>query len=84
MEHQSEESRFIHLFFAILLCLILCICTMGLLFLSSCQYVPEIAKDVDDIATDNAIRVEISRETFQKDTDLDINIQVNNKDKEVK
>jgi len=49
-------------------------------FLTSCQYLPQIAKDVEDIATDTAIKIEISRETFQKETDLQIQINVQNKD----
>lgn len=50
------------------------------LFVSSCQYIPNMAKDIESIATDTAIRVEISRETFLKETDLEININVQNKD----
>jgi hypothetical protein len=48
--------------------------------LSSCQYVPDMAKDIESIETDTAIRIEVSRETLQKDTDLDISINVHNKD----
>ena len=79
--NDQEESRFVKIFFTFVLVLILSICTFGLLFLSSCQYIPDLAKDVDDIATDTAIKIEVSRETFLKDTDLDISVQVNNKDK---
>ncbi len=49
-------------------------------FLMSCQYIPDVSKDIDDIATDTAIKVEISRETFLKETDLEISINVKNKD----
>jgi hypothetical protein len=52
--------------------------------LHSCQFIPEIAKNVEDIATDTAIRIEISRETFQKETDLEVNVNVKNKDEQVK
>jgi hypothetical protein len=51
-----------------------------LMFLSACQYIPDMAKDIESMETDTAIRVEISRETFQKETDLEININVQNKD----
>jgi hypothetical protein len=55
--------------------------SIALMFaINSCQYLPELAKDVESIATDTAIRVEISRETFLKETDLEININVQNKD----
>ena len=56
-------------------CLFLC-----LIILTSCEYLPQIAKDVESIETDTAIKVEVSRETFQKETDLDISINVQNKD----
>jgi hypothetical protein len=46
--------------------------------LTSCQYLPELGKDLESIATDTAIKVEISRETFKKETDLDITINVQN------
>ncbi len=49
-------------------------------FLTSCQYLPDISKDIENIATDTAIKVEVSRETFMKETDLEININVKNKD----
>lgn len=54
-----------------------------ILFLTSCQYLPEVAKEVESIETDNAIRIEVSRETFLKETDLQININVQNKDQPV-
>jgi hypothetical protein len=49
-------------------------------FITGCQYIPEMAKDIENIATDTAIKIEVSRETFQKETDLQININVKNKD----
>lgn len=52
-------------------------------FLTSCQYIPDMAKDVESIETDTAIRIEVSRETFLKETDLEININVQNKDEPV-
>ncbi len=50
--------------------------------LMACQYIPDMAKDIDDIATDTAIKVEVSRETIKKETDLEININVQNKDQQ--
>ena len=48
--------------------------------ITGCQYLPQVAQDIEDIATDTAIKIEISRETFQKETDLQINVNVQNKD----
>ena len=50
---------------------------------TGCQYIPDMAKDIESIETDTAIRVEVSRETFLKETDLEININVQNKDEPV-
>ncbi len=48
--------------------------------MTGCQFIPDMAKDIESIETDTAIRLEISRETFLKETNLDININVQNKD----
>lgn len=76
-----EEIRIRKVIYSSFLILIAFVFLFFLFFLSGCQYIPDVAKDVDDIATDTAIKIEVSRETFQKDTDLDISVQVNNKDK---
>jgi len=54
-----------------------------LLFMSSCQFIPDLAKDIQSIETDTAIKIEVSRETFQKETDLQINVNVQNKDSKI-
>lgn len=41
---------------------------------------PELFKAVDDIATDTAIKVEVDKEAFQKDTDVSVAVEVKNKD----
>jgi hypothetical protein len=55
--------------------------TLIVLGLSSCNALPQLYQTAEDIADDTAIKVLISKETFQKDTDLDISINVQNKDK---
>lgn len=50
------------------------------LFLTSCQTLPQLYQAAEDIADDTAIKVEVSRETFQKETDLNIQVNVKNKD----
>ena len=57
------------------------LCVMGL---SSCQFIPEIAKDFESIATDTAIKIEISREAMSEKTNLQLNLDVKNKEFEVK
>lgn len=49
-------------------------------FLVACSAVPELAKDIESIATDTGIKIEVSRETIQKDSDLGINVNIHNKD----
>lgn len=54
------------------------------LFLSGCSaMMPGLFQTVDDIATDTALRVEIDKEAFQKDTDVNVSIEVKNKDPSV-
>lgn len=47
---------------------------------SSCQYFPQFADAIEEIATDEAISLEISRAAIQKETDVNINVSVINKD----
>jgi hypothetical protein len=51
-----------------------------LMLLASCSTLPQLYQAAEDIADDTAIKVEVSRETLQKDTDVEININVKNKD----
>ena len=52
-----------------------------LISVTSCQYIPELAKAVDDIETDDAITIQIDRDAFKKDTDVFIDVKVINKDR---
>lgn len=51
-----------------------------MIYLSGCTALPQLFQAAEDIANDTAIKVEISRETFQKETDLHISVDVQNKD----
>lgn len=48
--------------------------------LVGCQSLPQVADDIENIETNSAIRLEVSKETFRKETDLNITINVQNKD----
>jgi len=52
----------------------------SLILFQSCQYLPEVSKAVEDMETQEAIRVIVDKECFQKDTDVQILIDVKNKD----
>lgn len=52
--------------------------------IAGCQFVPEIAKGIEEIETDTAICVAVSKETFQRETDLEIYINVKNKEEKEK
>ncbi len=41
---------------------------------------PELAKTVDDIETSEAIMLRIDRDAIQKETDVSVLIELNNKD----
>lgn len=50
------------------------------ILLTGCASLPDLFKTVDDIATDDAITVKVDRDAIQKDTDVQINVTVKNKD----
>jgi hypothetical protein len=53
-------------------------------FLPACQHLPPVAKNIEDIGEDTALKIEVSREILKKETDLDICIKVQNKDESVR
>lgn len=57
---------------------IFCITLMALL--SSCSYLPEISSDVEKVLTDDAVIIKVDKDAFQKDTDVNINVDIRNKD----
>lgn len=59
--------------------ILISIITMALL--SGCSaMVPDMFKTIDDIATDDAITVQVDRDAIKKDTDVHILVDVLNKD----
>jgi uncharacterized protein YcfL len=50
-----------------------------ILFLfTSCGAWPQALQTVEDIADDTAVKVEVSREAIQKDSDVTINVELKN------
>lgn len=57
------------------------ICLVCLINLVGCaQMLPELFKSVEQIADDDAIKLQVSREAIQKETDVTISVSVTNKD----
>jgi hypothetical protein len=51
------------------------------IILTSCsQMLPGLFQAVDHMETDDAVRVTVSRESMQKETDIDIDVKIHNKD----
>lgn len=48
--------------------------------LAGCQSLPQFFTAAEQIATDTAIKAEVSREAIQKDTNVDLNIKIYNKE----
>ncbi len=48
--------------------------------LAGCGAMPEFFKTIDDIATNDAITVEVDKDAIKKDTDVHIIVDVVNKD----
>jgi hypothetical protein len=54
---------------------------IAMAILSGCSaMVPDMFKTIDDIATDDAITVQVDRDAIKKDTDVHIIVDVVNKD----
>ena len=56
---------------------------LTLLVSTSCAQLPSFFQAVDDIETDTAILVQVDKEAIQKDTDVYIQVNVQNKDEPV-
>lgn len=74
-----EKATNVLLTFTVIVSLVL-VFTGVVLFLTSCQYVPEMVKSAEAIATDDAIEIAIDKDAFQKETDIRIAIDVINKE----
>lgn len=59
---------------------VLLIVVIGMFFLSSCQYLPQVADDLKDIETQDAVELTITKEAFGKETDIHATIDVVNKE----
>lgn len=65
----TEEARFFKYFLPIFFVLILCICCIGLIFVSSCRRIPKDFFDVEQALKDDALILQIGI----NDMDLEIN-----------
>ena len=54
-----------------------------MMLLTGCSAInPDFFKTVDDIATDNTIKIEVNKEAFQRETQsVDLSVSIKNKDK---
>lgn len=52
-----------------------------MIFLSSCQYLPQVSDDIEHILTDDAICVTVSREAISDEKNIDVNVSVRKEDK---
>ena len=50
------------------------------LSMTSCAAMPSLFHAAEDIANDTAVKVEVSREAIQKQTDINLSLDVKNKD----
>jgi hypothetical protein len=54
------------------------------MFLSSCSALPQLFQATEDIADDTAIKIQVSREALTEKTNLQLNLDVKNKEFEAK
>lgn len=52
-----------------------------IMLLQACSLIPNIGQNVEDVMTDNAIQVQVQRGAISKDTDVQVDVKVRNKDK---
>ena len=78
----DEEKHKVNLLLASSLILIFLFFTTGLLILSSCSDMPDAIKAADDIF-DDAIKITVDKSALQQHTDLNVNIEIKNKDSKV-
>ena len=50
------------------------------LLVTGCQYLPAVTQDIEDMVTNTAINIEVSKEVFEKEANFDLTIKVQNKD----
>ena len=75
--HEFYEDKLILFIGFMIACTFVC----GTIFmLTGCQNIPEIAKTIDDIATDDAISVYVDKDAFQKETDVHVIVDIINKE----
>lgn len=68
---------------AVITALITCLGLIAMtLILFGCQNLPQLAQSIEEIATDDAITIQVDRDAIKKDTDVYINVKVLNKDKQ--
>jgi len=51
------------------------------LLTTGCSYLPEMAKTIDDIETDQAINITVDKEAFKDSTSIKLNLEVTSVDK---
>lgn len=80
----KDEIRFKKLlsFFSIII--IFFVISIGLFFITSCQYIPQVADDLEKVLDNDAITIKCDKDCFQKQTDVEVSVKVTNKDKEIK
>jgi len=49
-----------------------------IMFLTACSSLPQLYQAAEDIADDDAIKVQVSREAISKQTDVSVSIDVKN------
>ena len=47
-------------------------------FVTACNTLPQLYQSAEDIATDEAIQISVSREAISKQTDVNVSIEVKN------
>lgn len=77
-----EEIRFKKIFFSSVFFLIFLVFTIGFFCISGCQYLPQVADDIEKMVDNDAVTIKCDKDCFQKDTDIEVSVKIINKDKQ--
>jgi len=60
------------------------ICTLFLLFLSSCSAMPQLFQEAEHVLDDEAVTIKISQEAFNRQTNIKAFVEIDNNNVQVK
>lgn len=81
MNKDEQDQKSLNTFVSFIGLSLLAIITVVFLFcLCGCQYLPNVADDITEIANNDAITIKCDKDCFQRETDVTVSVQIKNKE----